>query len=219
MKHTKQAVIYARASTAKQANSIKLQEAVCRAFCESNELDVIGVWKETKSGASFDRPMFDFAVKQSIDEDAVLVATKVDRLARRISVIGDLLDQGVAVRVVQLGNQNVNELTLGIFASLAQAERSLIRTRTKAALAALKEKGVKLGNPNLADISASGRAAHALKAKRFNYKLAQEVADIQRAGIKTNAGIAECLNRRGFKTVRGKSFTAPNVARIRRAAA
>jgi len=217
MNEQKRAIIYARASTQKQANSIALQEAVCRSFCEADGFDVVAVFKETKSGASFDRPMFDTAVNEALASGAVLVATKVDRLARRISVIGTLIDRGVRIRVVQLGRQDVNELLLGVFASLAQAERSLIRARTREALKALKEKGVKLGNPNAKAAAVIARKANSSKAKRFNDKLRQEVARIRDTGVRTNAELADCLNRRGFKSSRGKPFTSANVARIRRA--
>ena len=171
MNEHKRAIIYARASTQKQSKSIELQEAVCRSFCESGGLEVVTVFREVKSGASFDRPMFDTAVNEALDSGAILVSTKVDRLARRISVIGTLIDRGVRIRVVQLGQQDVNELLLGVFASLAQAERSLIRARTREALKALKAKGVKLGNPNAKAAAVLARKANSKKAARFNRTL------------------------------------------------
>jgi len=217
MNTPKQAVIYARASTQKQSSSIELQEVICRQFCEAGNLEVVSVFRETKSGASFERPGFDSAISECLKLDAVLVATKVDRLARRISVIGSLIDRGVRVRVVQLGYQDVNELMLGVFASLAQAERSLIRARTKEALRALKAKGVVLGNPNARRDIQNARQAHIAKSKRFNDKLLEVVADIRDTGVRSNAEVARCLNRRGFKSAQGKAFTGPNVARIVRA--
>jgi len=45
---------------------------------------------------------------------------------------------------------DVDPFILHLFAALAGKERAMISTRTKAALAAAKERGVKLGGPKLA---------------------------------------------------------------------
>ena len=212
------AIIYARVSTSKQSASLDLQESVCREFCSSVGLEPIRVLREVVSGGSVDRPVFDRAVAIADMTGARIVATKVDRISRRISVIGNLIDRGIRIRVVQLGAQDVNEMTLGIFASLAQAERTLIKARTREALRARKEAGVKLGNPNIEEVAKLGRAQWSSKARGFNSKIVSELVALEKIGVRTNAELAECLNRKGFKTSRGKLWTAPNVARIRRAA-
>ena len=213
------AIIYARVSTSKQSASLDLQESVCREFCSSVGLEPIRVLREVVSGGSVDRPVFDRAVAIADMTGARIVATKVDRISRRISVIGNLIDRGIRIRVVQLGAQDVNEMTLGIFASLAQAERTLIKARTREALRARKEAGVKLGNPNIEEVGKLGRAKWSSKARGFNSKIVNELVALEEIGVRTNAELAECLNRKGFKTSRGKLWTAPNVARVRRAAA
>ena len=213
------AVVFARVSTNKQETSLRLQERLCIDFCKSSGFDVVQVFKETASGASFSRPMFDSAVAVSLLENAVLVSTKIDRLSRRISAVGELIDRGVRICVVQLGAQEVNPLTLGIFASLAHAERNLISARTKEALAQLKREGVKLGNPNAKEDIKKAQAAVRKNARHRNGYLLMTIEEIRAAGLKTNEEIAHCLNVRGIRTARGKSFTAPNVARIRRTAA
>jgi len=216
---TQTAIIYCRVSTPKQTTSLELQESVCREFCISVGLEPIRVFKEVASGGSVHRPVFDRAVNIADMTGARIVSTKVDRISRRISVIGKLIDQGIRVRVVQLGAQDVNEMTLGIFASLAQAERTLIKARTREALRAKKEAGVKLGNPNIEEVGKLGRAKHAEKARGFNSNIASELVRLEEAGVSTNAEFAECLNRKGFKTSRGKPWTHHNVGRVRRAAA
>ena len=212
------AVIYCRISTPKQQTSLELQERVCREFCSAVGLEPIRVFKEVASGGSVSRPVFDRAVNIADMTGARVVSTKVDRISRRISVIGNLIDQGIRIRVVQLGAQDVNEMTLGIFASLAQAERTLIKARTREALRAKKEAGVQLGNPNIKEVAKLGRQKHSASARGFNANILNELERLVEVGVRTNAEFAECLNRKGFKTSRGKLWTAPNVARVRRSA-
>src|SRR6476620_9583711 len=64
--------------------------------------------------------------------------------------------QKAGVKFVAADMPEANELTIGIMAVVAQAERKMISARTKAALAVAKANGKKLGNPNGA---ASLRAA------------------------------------------------------------
>lgn len=198
---------------------MRLQETLCREFCERTNMEVINVFSEVVSGASFERSVFSMAVSICLAEDAVLVATKIDRLSRRISVVGDLIDKGVRIKVVQLGGQEVNPLLLGVFASLAHAERNLISARTKEALAQLKREGVKLGNPNASrDVQHATRAV-VENARTRNRNIMRAINEVIATGLVKNEDIAFCLNARGMKTARGKAFTRANVGRIRRVVA
>ena len=96
----------------------------------------------------------------------------------------------------------------------------MISARTKAALAAAKARGVRLGNPNLAAGSpAQARAANAVKIGRAQVRAADLLPLIEqarRAGAITLQQIANALAARGVPTPsgRGRRWHPVQVARI-----
>jgi DNA invertase Pin-like site-specific DNA recombinase len=98
-----------------------------------------------------------------------------------------------------------NDLTVGIMALVAQAEREAISRRTKEALAVAKARGVKLGNPNgAAALRRAGkggvalRAAVSANADAFAADLATMLETLRQDGVKSLRGIASALNDAGF---------------------
>src|SRR5262245_60068895 len=71
-------------------------------------------------------------------------------LSRDVHFISGLMAHRVPFLVAELG-PDVDPFILHLFAALAEKERALIAARTKAALAAAKARGVKLGGPKLAE--------------------------------------------------------------------
>ena len=78
---------------------------------------------------------------------ARLVVAKLDRLARNVAFISKLMESGVEFTAADM--PFANKLTIHILAAVAEHEREAISARTKAALAAAKARGVKLGGPKL----------------------------------------------------------------------
>lgn len=215
---SKNAIIYIRASTKKQMNSLELQEILCRRFASSNGYEVKAVFSEIASGGDSERPGLRSALNQAIGEDIFLIALKVDRIARKVSTIGNIIDRNVKLRIVQFGDTAVNKLLLAVFAAMAETERDLIRQRTVEALRMKKEQGVILGNPNIKSVAVMGRARNSEKALAFNTTTRATINHIKDSGIVTLAGIAIALNARGCKTRRGKKFSSTTVQRILTAA-
>ena len=86
---------------------------------------------------------------------ATLVIATLDRLARSVSFIANLMDTGVAF--VACDMLAANRLALHITAAVGEAEARMISERTVAALATAKARGVRVGNPtNLPDAQAAG---------------------------------------------------------------
>lgn len=119
----------------------------------------------------------------------------------------------VAFVVAELG-ENVDPFLLHLYAALAEKERVMISARTRAALAAAKRRGVKLGNPKLKQ---ARRAAIAEIKERADQRAANVlpiIRQVRKAGVRTLRGIAEALNTRGIPTPRGGRWHATSVKNI-----
>jgi DNA invertase Pin-like site-specific DNA recombinase len=98
---------------------------------------------EVESGKHSDRPQLQAALARCRATGATLVIAKLDRLSRDLHFLTGLQKAGLPF--VAADNPTANELTIHILAAVAQAERKAISDRTKAALAAAKARGVRLG--------------------------------------------------------------------------
>src|SRR4051812_41758138 len=157
-------VAYYRVSTTRQGQSglgLEAQRKAVTDFLDGGHWQLVAEAVEVESGKRSDRPKLQEALRLCRLHGATLVIAKLDRLARNVAFISNLMESGVDFVAVDF--PQANRLTVHILAAVAEHEREMIAQRTKAALAAAKARGVKLGNPaNLCrqlDGSAKGNAA------------------------------------------------------------
>jgi putative DNA-invertase from lambdoid prophage Rac len=147
-----QVAIYCRVSTDDQ--SCERQERDLRAFAKRAGHKIVGVFKETASGARNDRIERKkvMALARNHEIDAILV-TELSRWGRStqdlVQTLDDLHSWKVSV-LAQTGltfdlSTSSGKLMRTIMAGLAEFERDLIRERVKSGLAAAKARGVRLG--------------------------------------------------------------------------
>jgi DNA invertase Pin-like site-specific DNA recombinase len=122
--------------------------------------------------------------------------------------------QRVPFLVAELG-ADVDPFMLHVYAALAEKERRMISERTRAALAARKARGARLGNrTNMAEAQRLGAARTAEAARRFAQNVAPLIRQVQGSGVSSLRGIAAVLNARGVRTARGGRWAATQVAAV-----
>jgi DNA invertase Pin-like site-specific DNA recombinase len=225
---TPKIIAYYRVSTWKQGRSglgLEAQEKAVADYAARQGAVIVDSYKEVESGRMLtqDRPELAKAIKMAKARRAVLVVAKLDRVGRKAADVLRLLDQP-GLTVVAADSPDAKRLETGMRALFAEEEAEAISVRTKAALAAAKARGKKLGNND------GGRALLEYKAKYGNdsgcigaRKKATQFADQMRpvfeplieAGLSDGA-IAKALNDDGVPTRReGGQWHETSVRRLR----
>ena len=141
-------VTYYRVSTRQQGENglgMDAQRSAVEAFLTSQVAPgLTGEYREVETGKRGDRPELQKALAHCRRSKATLVVAKLDRLARNVAFTSTLMDS--EVDFVCCDNPTANRLTIHILAAVAEHEAEAISQRTKAALAAAKARGVKLGS-------------------------------------------------------------------------
>lgn len=217
-------VAYERVSTARQGASglgLEAQRKAIDDFAASRTASILARFTEVESGRTPDRPELARALHLARVTGATLVIAKLDRLSRNAAFLITLRDSGVAFAAADL--PEANDLTVGIMALVAQAEREAISKRTKEALAAAKARGVRLGNPNgAAALKRAGKGGAALRAAvvrnadEHAKALEPVLRDIQAAGHTSLRAIAAELDARGMLTRRGGKWHVSTVRNLLR---
>lgn len=214
-------VSYLRVSTDRQGKSglgLEAQREAVMGYLNGGKWQLVGEFVEVESGRKDERPELAKALEAARKAKATLVIAKLDRLSRRVSFISAVMDSGVDF--IAVDQPHATRLTLHILAAVAEHEREMISARTKAALAAAKRRGRKLGwsipsrRKEQAKAAARGAAANAGKADAYAANVLPIIRSIRDAGTISLASIAEALNGRGIKTARGGRWYATTVRNV-----
>jgi DNA invertase Pin-like site-specific DNA recombinase len=214
------AIAYYRVSTARQGKSglgIEAQREAVQRFAEAEGIEVLAEHVEVETGKGADaldrRPELEAALAQARKAKCPVLVAKLDRLSRDVHFISGLMAHRVPFIVAELG-ADADPFMLHLYAALAEKERALISARTKAALAAKKAQGMKLGNPRAAEAAVKAHAAHRAVADQFAANVLPIIREIQAAGLTTLRDIADALNARGIRSARGGQWHSTTVRTV-----
>jgi DNA invertase Pin-like site-specific DNA recombinase len=208
---------YYRVSTARQGQSglgLEAQRAAVLQYLNGGSWELLAEFTEVESGKkTTNRPQLAAAMHLCRLTGAMLVIAKLDRLSRDAHFLIGLEKAGV--EFVAADMPNANRLTVGIMALVAQQEREMISARTKAALAAAKAKGRKLGGYKGGKLPPAGvgTAARRAKADAFAARVRPTILVLQAEG-KSLRRIATELTAKGVMTAEGGRWDATKVRHV-----
>lgn len=219
MKNEVQYVAYLRVSTQKQGYSglgLEAQKEIIHKHLQDKV--PVAEYIEIESGRKKERPKLKEALSLCRKEGATLIVAKLDRLARNVSFLSNLLESDV--EIVFCDFPQANKMVLHIISAISQYEAELIAARTKASLQAKKSRGFKLGNPeHLMDKhkQAIRNSIRSCKEKADNNPNNKRAVAMLRTLIKeayTLKSMADTLNKEGFVTSQGCSFSKSTVYKL-----
>lgn len=209
-------VAYYRVSTQGQGRSglgLEAQRKAVQDYLDGGRWSLIGEFTEIESGKRSDRPKLAEAMRTAKRHKATLVIAKLDRLARSVAFISEIMEGDVEFVAVDM--PLANRLTVHILAAVAEHEREMISHRTRLALAAAKARGTQLGNrTNLEVAQHNSRVMRSKASAQFTQNALPIIKQIQATGLKTLRDVATALNARGVPTARGGEWQPTQVKRV-----
>lgn len=198
-------IAYYRVSTTRQGRSglgLDAQREAIRCHLAGSSGDLLSEFTEIESGGRSDRPELAKALAACRLHRATLIIAKLDRLARNVAFISNLLEAGVEFFACDM--PIANRLTIHILSAVAENEARMISERTRVALAAAKRRGTQLGGfrGRIATNADRQRAAAAktAQANRRALDLADTIRGLQTEGVTSCRAIAGRLTSLGIPT-------------------
>jgi len=213
-------VAYYRVSTQQQGRSglgLDAQRGSVATYLSAVSGDLVGEWTEVETGKGSNaldkRPQLRAALDQCKKLKATLLIAKLDRLARNVHFVSGLLEAKVDFLAADM--PSADRTMIQIYSVMAEFEARAISTRTKAALAQAKARGVVLGRAgplNLRPYLNERREGSRAFAERLRGQF-----DAYRSRGLSQRQMAEDLNSLGLKAPRGGAWRLAQVQRVVRA--
>ena len=215
---------YLRVSTKGQGESglgLEAQQTAIESYARQHGSKIAALYTEVESGKLADRPELAKALAHAKRSKAALVVAKLDRLSRNVEFLARVMNAGT--EFVACDYPAANRLTLHIMAAVAENEAAAISARTKAALAAYKARGGKLGGelPQCRNLTPEAIAKGRQRSAMVRAKAAAEAYDdlhpimeeLRSKGASLQA-VADELNNQGHTTRRGRAWNPVQVLRV-----
>jgi DNA invertase Pin-like site-specific DNA recombinase len=215
MKSQKQQLVaYLRVSTAEQGLSglgLEAQRAAIKRYADLMEIGIAAEFVEVQSSRK-DRPIFTEALELCAQMGYTLAVARLDRLSRDLHTITTLQKSGV--RFVSVDMPGAEKMVIQMMGVIAEYERDTTAARTKAALAAAKARGVRLGAPDPLKPFAPHIFARSKAAEEFRARHRPAILEMRRNGL-TLQQIADQLTIDEVPTASGSgTWNAKLISRI-----
>lgn len=208
-------ISYLRVSTDRQGKSglgLAAQRSAVETHIAVAGGRLLGEHVEVETGKRNDRPKLGEALETSRLTGATLLIAKLDRLSRDACFLLGLQRAGVSFQAADM--PSADNFTVGIMALVAQREREMISQRTKAALAAAKARGTRLGGFKGYRVDGRlGVEARQKAADEFAQSVGPMVTAMRQEGHSLRQ-IAEKMAERGIKTAKGGRWSAAAVRSV-----
>ena len=201
-------IVYYRVSTQRQGQSglgLEAQKHACAHY------DIVAEYTEVESGKKSNRPELAKALAHAKKIGATLLIAKLDRLSRNVHFITGLLEADVPITCADM--PEADRTFLQMAAVFAEWEGRRISKRTKAALAAAKRRGVKLGSPDPAKGGSVTGAQRASATAQVAPQAMPIINALRKAGQSLRA-IASALNEAQIPTAMGGQWHASSVRNL-----
>jgi len=194
-------IAYYRVSTDKQGArglGMESQKIMVEDYVKSVNGEIINTHYEVISGKRNDRKGILLALQECKKTGAILAVAKLDRLARDVLFIAQLVKS--KIKFVPVESPHIDKNFIHMRAVFSEMETDFISARTKAALNVLKSRGVKLGSPKIKQLNEILKE----NSRKFIEQISPIITDLQLNGYNSQRKLAKELTRLKIKTPKGR---------------